>query len=74
METVILQFFCYTGVILETQELFPKAYFTHKSTYSYLPLFMSSWTRNMQEHWDLDLFCFGDGRIFGGFLPFLRFV
>jgi len=32
-----------TGGILETQELFPKAYFTHKPTYAYLPLFMGSW-------------------------------
>jgi len=48
METVILRFFGGTGGILETQELFPKAYFTHKPTYAYLPLFMGSW--NMQEH------------------------
>ena len=27
----------------------------------------------MQEHWDSDLFRFGDGRICGIFLPFLRF-
>ena len=71
-ERVILRFFCCTGVILETQELYPKAYFTHKPPYSYLSLFMSSW--NMQEHWDSDLFCFCDCRIFGGFPPFLRFV
>jgi len=67
---VILRFFCTTGVTLERQELF-KAYFTHKPIYSYLPLFMSSW--NMQEHGDLDLFCFGGGRICGGFPPLLRF-
>jgi len=53
-ETVILRFSSRTGGILETQELFPKAYFTHKPMYAYLPLFMGSW--NMQEHWDLDLF------------------
>ena len=67
---VILRFFCTTGVTLERQELF-RAYFTHKPIYSYLPLFMSSW--NMQEHGDLDLFCFGGGRICGGFPPLLRF-
>jgi len=33
---------------------------------------MGSW--NMQEHWDSDLFCFGDGQICGGFPPLLRFV
>jgi len=27
----------------------------------------------MQEHWDSDLFCFGGGRICGGFPPLLRF-
>ena len=31
-----------TDVILETQELCPKAYLTHKPTYAYLPLFISS--------------------------------
>jgi len=30
MEMVILRFCSYTGVILETQELFPKTYYTHK--------------------------------------------
>ena len=70
-ETVILRFFCTTGVTLETQEFFPKAYFTHIPTYSYLPLFMGS--SNMQEHWDLDLFCFSGGRICGFFPPLLRF-
>jgi len=29
---------------------------------------------NMQKYWDSDLFCFGDGRICGVFLPLLRFV
>jgi len=71
MDTVILRVFCTTGVTLERQELFPKAYLTHKPTYSYLPLFMSSW--NMQEHWDSDLFCFGGGRICGVFPQLLRF-
>jgi len=28
----------------------------------------------MQEHWDSDLFCFGDGRICGVFPPLFRFV
>ena len=69
---VILRFLDRTGMISETQQLFPKAYFNHKPTYSYLPLFMNSW--NMQEDWDSDLFCFGDGRIFGDVPPLLRFV
>ena len=60
------------GVILETQELFPQAHFTHKPTYAYLPLFMSSC--NMQVHWDSDLFCFGVGRICGVFPPLLRYA
>jgi len=34
---------------LETQELFPKAYFTHKTIYACLRVLMSSW--NMQQHW-----------------------
>jgi len=56
-------------MILEAQELFPKAYFTHKPIYAYLSLFTSSW--NMQEHWGLDLFCLlGDGRIYGVFATF----
>jgi len=41
-ETVILRFFCSTDGILETQELFPKAYFTYKPIYAYLPLVMGS--------------------------------
>jgi len=41
-ETVILRFSDRTGVILETQELCPKAYCTHKIIYTYLPLFISS--------------------------------
>ena len=53
-ETVILFFFGCTGGILETQELFPKAYFTHQSIYAYLPLFMGSW--NLQEYCDSDIF------------------
>jgi len=72
METAILRFFCGTGGISATQELFPIAHFTRKPTYAYLTLFMGSW--NMQEHWDSDPFCFGDGRICGGFLLLLRFV
>ena len=40
--------------------------------YVYLVLFMDSW--NMQEHWDSDLFRFGDGRICGGFPSLVRFV
>jgi len=66
-ETFILRFFDRMCVILETQELFPKAYLTHQPMYAYLPLFISSW--NIQEHWDSDLFCLGCGRICGGFPP-----
>ena len=51
---------------------FFKIYFTHKPINACLPLFMGSW--NMHEHWDSDLFWFGDGRICGGFPPLLRFV
>ena len=78
-ETVILQFFDRTGVILETPELFTKAYFTHHSIYAYLPLFIRSWIharileRMMQEYWDSELFCFGDGRTCGMFPPLLCF-
>jgi len=71
-EMVIHWILCGMGGILQAQELFPKASFTHKPTYAYLPLFMSSW--NMQEHWDSDLFWFGDGRIRGDFPPLWRFV
>jgi len=71
-ETVILRFFDRTGVILETPELFIKAYFTHEPMYTYLPLSISVW--NMQEHWDSGLFCFGDCRVCGIFPPLLRFV
>jgi len=35
-------FFCGTGGILEKQELFPKACFTHNPIYAYLPLVMGS--------------------------------
>jgi len=54
------------------QEFFLKVYFNHKHIYAYLPLFMGSW--NIQEHWDSDLFFFGDGRICGVFSPYWRFV
>jgi len=37
--------------------LVPKSYFTHKNTYAYLPIFMSS----LKEHWNSDLFLAGDG-------------
>ena len=71
-KTVILRFFDRTGVILETPELFTKAYFTHNPIYTYLPLFINSWI--MQGHWDSDRFHFGDGRICAIFPPLLRFV
>ena len=41
-ETVIVQFFDCTGVILETPQLFTRAYLTHKPIYLYLSLFISS--------------------------------
>jgi len=37
-ETVILFFFA--PLVVETQELFAKAYFTHQPTHAYFPLFM----------------------------------
>ena len=40
-ETAILWFFDRTGVVLETQQLLPKAYFTHKPICAYLPLFIA---------------------------------
>jgi len=66
-ETVILRFFYNTGGILETQELFFNAYFTHKTIHAYLPLVMGSC--HMQEYWDSDLFWFGDSWIREGFPP-----
>ena len=51
--------------ILETQERFPRTYFTHKTPYAYLSLFTDCW--NIQENLDSDLFW--AGRFFGGF-PF----
>ena len=38
-------------------------YFTNKTSYAYLPLFMGSW--NVQEHLDSNLFWAGDGRFCG---------
>jgi len=54
--------------ILETQQLFTRTHFTHKTTYAYLSLFTDCW--NMQENSDLDLFWAGDSRFWGGFPPF----
>ena len=68
MESVVLCFFGTTAGILETQELFHKAYLTHKSIYAYLPLFMRSW--NMQEYWDSDICWLSDGLICEGFSSF----
>ena len=59
LKRIFSDFFDHKCVILETQEIFFKAYFTYKPIYAYLSLFMSS--SNMQEHWDSDLFRFGDG-------------
>jgi len=41
-ETVNFQFFSGEGGILETHEIFPLAYFIHKPTCTYLPVFMGS--------------------------------
>jgi len=71
-ETVIVQVFDRTSVISETPELFTRVYLTHKREYAYLSLFISSWI--IQEHWDSDMFYFGDGRICEIFPPLLRFV
>jgi len=53
------------GGILETQELFPIAYYTHKPMYASLNLFTGLW--NMLNDWDSDLFWFSNGRIWGVF-------
>jgi len=39
------------GAHEQGQKARPKAYFTHKSIYAYLPLFVGSW--NMQECWHI---------------------
>ena len=44
----------YTCGILEKQQLFPRNYFAHKTTYACLSLFMDCW--NVQENSDSDLF------------------
>ena len=52
METVILRIFLFFALecgILETQELFPWNHYTHKTTYSYLSLFIGCW--KIQEIW-----------------------
>jgi len=70
-ETVIFDFSCFSPNpcgILETQELCPRNYFAHKTTYAYLFQFMGCW--NIQENLDSDLFWAGDGRSCGGFPPF----
>ena len=58
--------------MFETQEIFPEAYFTHTTTYAYLPLFMGYW--NMQECSDSNLFWAGYGRFhFWRFSAILHF-
>ena len=66
-ETVIIRVFRSTCWILERQEIFSKACFTHKPIQAYLPLFMGSW--NMQEYWDSDIFWFCDSQICRVFPP-----
>jgi len=62
----------YECEILETQELLTRSYFTHKTTYSNLSLFMSY--LNTQENLDSDLFWASDGRVCGDFSPFCVFA
>ena len=52
------------GRILETQELVPKVYGTHK------PIHLFIGSSNMKEYWDSELFCVSDGRICGVFRHF----
>jgi len=51
--SVFCYFLPYPCVILETQELFPRTYFTHKTTHAYLSLLMDCW--NIQENLESDL-------------------
>jgi len=72
-ETVILRFFDRTGVILETPELFTKAYFTHKPECAYLlaPVHkLLDYARTLRFG---PILLLGDGRIWGIFPPLLRF-
>jgi len=55
-----------------TSPLWNKAYFTHKTTYAYLPLFIGSC--NMQEYLDLNIFWSGEGRFCDSFPPFCVFA
>ena len=51
----------FPSAMFETQEFFPKAYFTYSYTVrTYLPLFIGSW--NMQEHFDSNTVCAVDGQ------------
>ena len=51
---IIFLFLAFHCGILETQELFTRTYFIHKTTYAYLSLFMDYW--NIQENLDSDIF------------------
>jgi len=66
--SVVSCFLQYPSGILETQELFPRIYFTHKTKYMYLSLFKGCW--NVQENLDSEIFWAGDGRFCGNFPPF----
>jgi len=46
---VVSCFLLYPGGILEAQELFPRTYFTHETTQTYLSLFKGCC--NMQKNW-----------------------
>ena len=70
-ETGFLSVFLFLALplrILETQELFTRTYFTHKTTYAYLSLFMDCW--NIQDILNSDRFWAGDSRFWGGFPSF----
>ena len=67
-ETLILGILYYPFGISETQELFPRPYFTHKTSYAYLSLLISC--QNIRENLDSDLYWAGDGRLCGGFRQF----
>ena len=51
-------FLPYPCGILETQQLFPRTYCTHKTTYAYLFLLMGCW--NIQESLESDVNWAGD--------------
>ena len=65
-------FWPYPCGILEMQELFPRTYFAHKTTYAYLYLLIGCW--NIQKNLESDVNLAGDGRFCRGFPPFCILV